>query len=310
MNNLPERLEFIPPRLPSNAFDFLWRSLRPFRSYSALWKDNSLPRFFQPYGRQNSIICSEWFTMTVHLCAENRSTVNLSYCSDDPTLNDTIALIISAWRVSISKSKLASPKVSCKLFIVSVTLPSLEWPNFCQKLQLKCNANITWYNILCSWPSAYLCYKYVKTESVGWIVGFDPRFDSLVLGTTSMGRGLQSPAGLAGIHNRSSRLISKSYCKYCLYNPIRKRRRWRWLHKMAPNNDSPRFTLLCNYSLATLLEYQTSRTGERQTAFWLARENRNFSRHKQMEKQREISKNWIYFETFILCLFFTFISHE
>ena len=49
----------------------------------------------------------------------------------------------------------------------------------CQKLQLKCNANITWYNILCSWPSAYLCYKYVKTESVGWIVGFDPRFDPL-----------------------------------------------------------------------------------------------------------------------------------
>jgi len=60
--------------------------------------------------------------------------------------------------------------------------------------------------------------------------------------------------------NWNARFISKSNCKYCLYNPIRKRRRWRWLHKMAPNNDSSWFTLLCNYSLATLLEYQTSWT--------------------------------------------------
>ena len=86
---------------------------------SALEKMIPFLDFLKYYGGQNSIIRPDTFTKTEHLWSENSMTVNSSYCRNDPTFSDTIALIISAWRESISKSKLASPKVSCKLFIMS-----------------------------------------------------------------------------------------------------------------------------------------------------------------------------------------------
>lgn len=121
----------------------------PFRSSSALEKITFLD--FSPYryyGGQNSIIRPEAFTKTVHLWSENWMTVSSSYCNDDFILWDTIALIISAWRMSISKSKLASPKLSCKLFIIFSHFTLFRVKDFFNKLQSKGNANITWYNIL------------------------------------------------------------------------------------------------------------------------------------------------------------------